>query len=97
MAEGGLTSCAGAAAYRYLLRQPADKTAQHVLAQRDIIRNLLNLQMDTRKLNVLHDLRSCSNSRILERKEVQEDANEIIQRQRDGDTVERDEERESGE
>ena len=53
--------------------------------------------MDTRKLDALQELLSCSNSRILEQIEVQEDANDIIQRLRDRDTVERDEERVGGE
>ena len=97
MAKGVITSCAGAAAYRYLLRQPAHKPAQHLLAERNIIRNLRSHQMDTRKQDALQDLLSCSNVRILEREEVQEDANEIIHRLRDRDTVERDEERVGGE
>ncbi len=97
MAEGVMTPCARAAVYRYLLRQPAHKPAQHILAQRDIIRNLRSHQMDTRKPDELQELLSCSNSRILEQIEVQEDANDIIQRLRDRDTVERDEERVGGE
>ena len=97
MAEGVLTSCARAAAYRHLLRQPAHKPAQYLLAQRDIIRNLRSHQIDTWKQDALQDLLSCSNVRILEREEVQEDANEIIHRLRDRDTVERDEERVGGE
>jgi len=97
MAEEVLTSYAGAEAYRYILRQPAHKPAQHILAERDIIRNLLSHQMDTRKLDALQELLSCSNSRILEREEVLEDANEIIQRLRERDTVEQDEKSEAGE
>jgi hypothetical protein len=97
MAEGVTTSYAGAEAYRYLLRQPAHKPAQHLLAEGDIIRNLRSHQMDSRNPDALQDMLSCSNVRILERIEVHEDANDIIQRVRDRDTAEQDEKSEAGE
>jgi len=80
--EDGLmhASCADTPAFKQLCQQPVEKLAQHVLVQRDMIRDLWSQQTDTKELKGLRDQLSCSNARIIELEELLEDTQDRLRR-----------------
>lgn len=75
-----ITSFTGTPAFIHLCQQPVEKLAQHILVQRDMIRDLRSQQTDTRELEDLRDQLSCSNARILEQEELLEDTRDQLRR-----------------
>jgi hypothetical protein len=89
MAAPIASSFTGSPAWNYLLQQSPEKLAQHILVQRDIIRNLRVMPTDdTREIEALQLEVDSSHAQILALEEDLTEARDMIRRLVEGECVE---------